>query len=64
MKKLRVLIVKYFVFCTVGISIAESVVDSTFFDVLLPKWVDNKLLFAIFSLKISSVKALSHNSLL
>ena len=47
MNKLKRLIVKYFVFCTVGISIAESAVDSTFFDVLLPKWVDNKLLFAI-----------------
>ena len=47
MNKLKRLIVKYFVFCTVGISIAESAMDSTFFDVLLPKWVDNKLLFAI-----------------
>ena len=45
MNKLKTLIVNYFVFCSVGISIALSVVDSTFVDFLFPKYTDNKAVF-------------------
>ena len=36
MNKLKRLIVKYFIFCCLGVSVSESVVDSTFCDMLLP----------------------------
>lgn len=45
MNKLKTLIVNYFVFCAVGISIALSAVDSTFVDFLFPKYTDNEAVF-------------------
>lgn len=45
MNKLKTLIVNYFVFCSVGISIALSVVDSTFEDFLFPQYIDNEVVF-------------------
>lgn len=46
MNKLKKLIVKYFVFCAFGISVAESVVDSIFDDLLFPmffsRYADSK----------------------
>ena len=48
MNKLKRLIVKYFVFCCLGVSVAESAVDSTFCDILLPfleiKFPESKVL--------------------
>ena len=48
MNKLKRLIAKYFVFCCLGVSVSESVVDSTFGDILLPflamKFPESKLL--------------------
>lgn len=48
MNKLKKLIVKYFVLCAFGISVAESVVDSSFCDILLPflaiKFPESKVL--------------------
>ena len=38
MNKLKLKILKYFVFCSLGISVAESMLDSTFYDLLVPKF--------------------------
>lgn len=47
MKKLRVLIVKYFVFCSFGISVALSAADSLFMDILGPRYMDKEAIFKI-----------------
>ena len=42
MNQLKKLIVKYFVLCAFGISVAESVIDSTFADLLMPAYADHE----------------------
>lgn len=42
MNKLKKRIVKYFVCCAFGISVAESMIDSTFTDLILPAYADNE----------------------
>lgn len=42
MNKLKNLIVKYFAICCFGVSVVQSVVDSTFMDVLLPIYLKNE----------------------
>lgn len=49
MNKLKGLIVKYFVFCTFGVSVAEAAIDGIFDGILFPQYTDNELMEAILS---------------
>lgn len=45
MDKLKRKMIKYFVICVFGVSVAESVLDSAFTDYILPQFTGNKLVF-------------------